>query len=217
MRRSLLTMLLGSAVYGFAVGSQHSFRLGEWNILKFPLLLLATSLLCTLAYYLLAQFITRRLSFGDVIRLAFRAFADTSLLLASLSPVCFFLARTITQPDGEELNEYPMFLGLNVLFIALCGTTAVVRQAGRLLKLHKLSLARSVMIVTAWLGVSLFAGGQCAWYMRPFFGVRSINHLQFMEQSRPDYRGARSFYEAVYHLVNPPPLPKDYRNHGNEH
>ena len=133
MRRSLPTMLLASAVYGFAIGSVYSFRLGEYNILKFPLLLLATSLLCTLAYYLLAKFITRRLSFGDVMRLVFRAFADTSLLLASLSPVCFFLARTITQPDGQELNEYPMFMGLNVLFIALCGRTAVGRQAGRLL------------------------------------------------------------------------------------
>lgn len=216
MRRSLLAMMLGSAAYGFAIGSGHSFRLGEWNLLKFPMLLLATSLLCMPAYYLLAQFITRRLSFGDVVSLIFRAFADTSLLLASLAPVCFFLAQTVTQPDGQELNEYPMFLGLNVLFIALCGTAAVVRQAFRLLKRHELSPARSVMIVVAWLGVSLFAGGQCAWYMRPFFGVRSISHLQFMEQSRPDYRGARSFYEAVYHLVNPPLLPKDYRNHGND-
>jgi hypothetical protein len=216
MRRSLLTLLLGAAAYGFAIGSAHSFRQGEWNLLKFPLLLVATCLLCAPAYYLLAQFIARGLSFGAVLRLVFRAFADASLLLASLAPACFFLAQTITPPDSQGLNEYPMFLGLNVAFIALCGTAAVVRQAGRLLKSHTLSPARSAMIVVVWLGVSLFVGGQCAWYMRPFFGVRTSRPLPFMEGSNPNSRGARSFYEAVYHIVNPPPLPKDYLNHENK-
>lgn len=216
MRRSLLAMLLGSAVYGFAIGSEHSFRLAGWNILKFPLLLSVTSLLCTPAYYVLAQFITRRLSFADVLRLVFRAFGDASLLLASLAPACLFLTQTLTQPSGQDLNEYPMFLGLNMLFIAVCGALAVTHQAARLLKMHKLSLAKSIMILSAWLGVSLFAGGQCAWYMRPFFGVRTISVLPFMEKSNPDYRGARSFYEAVYDLFDPPPLPTDYRNHGNK-
>lgn len=216
MRRSLLTMVLGSAVYGFAIGSAHSVRQGEWNVLKFPLLLLATSLLCAPAYYLLGQFIARGLSFGTVLRLGLRAFADTSLLLASLAPVCFFLAMTLTPPDEQGLNEYPMFLGLNVVFVAVCGTLAVVRQARRLLKSHALSPARSAMIVVAWLAVSLFAGGQCAWYMRPFFGLRTIRYQHFMQGSRPDFRGARSFYEAVYFIVDPPPLPKDYHNYGDE-
>jgi hypothetical protein len=214
MRRALLAMALGSAAYGFAIGSAHSLRLGVWNTVKFPLLLAATSLLCTPAYFLLAQFISARLRFGAVMRLVFGAFADTAILLGSLAPVCYFLARTIAQPAGGDLKEYPMFLGLNVLFVALCGTTAVVRQGGRLLKQHKLSLGRSVMTVAAWLAVSLFAGGQLAWYMRPFVGVRTIHRLPFMEGPNPDYRGARSFYEAVYHLLDPPPLPKDYQSHG---
>ena len=123
MRRSLAYILIGSALYGFAIGSSHSFRLGGRNVVKFPLLILATSLICSLAYYVLAKFISRRgsLSFADVIRLALRAFGDTSVLLASLSPVCFFLARSMVQPDEHDLHEYPLFLGLNVLFIALCG------------------------------------------------------------------------------------------------
>lgn len=216
MLRSLWAILAASAAYGFAVGCVHSPRLGTWNLLKFPALVLATACLCAPAYYLLASFIARRMSFLTVLGLAFRTFADTSLLLAALAPVSLFLALTLTPPEGPCLNEYPMFLGLNVLFIALAGSVALVRQARRFLRQHGLSLRRSLLVVAAWLAVSLFAGGQCAWYMRPFFGVRSIRSLSFMERSRPDYRGARSFYEAVWHLLNPPPLPPDYQRHNEQ-
>ena len=58
-----------------------------------------------------------------------------------------------------------------------------------------------------------FAGGQCAWYLRPFFGPSTIRDIPFIEGSAPDYRGATSFYEAVYHLIHPPPpLPEGYFN-----
>jgi hypothetical protein len=53
--------------------------------------------------------------------------------------------------------------------------------------------------------------------LRPYFGVSTIKDIPFIEGSRPDYRGARSFYEAVYHLMDPPPLPEDYRNYLQGH
>ncbi len=34
-----------------------------------------------------------------------------------------------------------------------------------------------------------------------------------MEGAQPDYRGAANFYEAVYHLLTPPPLPRLYWRH----
>lgn len=213
MPRAILAILLGSAVYGFSAGSVNSLQLATWNLLKFPLLIFLTSLICSPAYYVFSQFVTRELSFRDVCRLSLRTFADVSILLASWAPVAFFLAKTIVQPDQGSLNEYPLFLGLNVLFIGTCGVVALVRQAARLLKGHRLSIPRSVGVMSAWLAVSLFAGGQCAWYLRPFFGCSAIRNPPFMEGSHPDYRGARSFYEAVYHLVDPPPLPREYYRH----
>ena len=62
------------------------------------------------------------------------------------------------------------------------------------------------MFVTAWLALSLFAGGQCAWYMRPFFGIGALkgDSPPFFLGTAPDFRGARSFYEAVWNLVQPP-------------
>ena len=208
--RILFGIVLGSAAYGFAIGSLHSLRLATWNLVKFPLLIFLTSLICAIAYYVFCQFITKRLSFGDVLSLSLRTYRDIAVLLASLSPVAFFLARTVVQPDEQSLNEYPFFLGLNVFFIALCGVVVLVRRALELLRKYELDLRRSVQIILAWLAISLFAGGQCAWYLRPFFGPSTIRDIPFIEGSAPDYRGATSFYEAVYHIAAPPPLPEDY-------
>jgi hypothetical protein len=197
-------------VYGFAIGSLHGWRQACRNLLKLPLLILATSALCALAYTMTAQFIARRLRFRAVSRLALTTYRDVAVLLASLGPVSFFLARTVEQPDVTSLNEYPLFLGLNVCFIALAGTAALVRQAAALLREHRLGGRRSAQVLLAWLALSLFAGGQCAWFLRPFFGPSTIRDLPFIEGRRPDYRGATSFYEAVYDLLDPPPLPRDY-------
>ena len=156
-------------------------------------------------------------TFRDVVQHALTIYRDISILLASLSPVSLFLAKTIVQPHDRDLNEYPFFLGLNVFFIATCGTVALIRRASDLLNNCNVKHRQSVLIILSWLAISLFAGGQCAWYLRPYFGVSTIKDIPFIEGSRPDYRGARSFYEAVYHLMDPPPLPEDYRNYLQGH
>lgn len=206
--------MLAAGLYGFAIGSVHSVRLASWNLWKFPLLILATSLLCGMAYCAFAQFVTRRLSFRDVTALSLRTFRDAALLLASLSPVSFFLARTLIQPSERSLGEYPLFLGLNVFLIALCGSVALVRQTLALLRKHGLPLSASLQIVVAWLALSLFAGGQCAWFLRPFFGPSMIKHPAVIEGWGTDYRGAGNFYEAVYHLLDAPTLPEGWFERG---
>ena len=213
MIRLVLWTVLASALYGFSIASIHSFRLARWNVVKFPLLILSTGVLCGPAYYVFAQLITRKLRLPDVAAMSLRTFRDTSILLASLSPVSYFLARTVAQPVGQDLKEYPFFLQLNLVFISVCGVVALVRQAVRLLRAHGLTVRESVLIVVTWLAISLFAGGQCAWYLRPFFGPSTIRDPRFIEGSHPDIRGATSFYEAVYNLFDRSPLPKEYQRY----
>ncbi len=214
MRRSVLTILWTSAAYGFAIGSVHSLRLAAWDVVKFPALILLTALICAFAFFACTLLVTRELTFADSLRVSLATFADLSTLLASLAPVSWFLALTIAQPTETSLHEYPYFLGLNVVFIACGGALALVRQSLRLARRDRLGTGRSATILAAWLAISLFAGGQCAWYMRPFFGASTIGDPPFMEGSNPDFRGATSFYEAVVHLVAPPVLPDDYARRG---
>lgn len=211
MIKSVPTILVASAVYGFSIGSVHSVRLAAWNLAKFPLLIFSTCLICALAYFAFTLLITRRLTLADVTALSLRTFADLSVLLASLAPVSYFLARTLLRPTPDSLNEYPFFLGLNVLFIACCGSAALARQALRLVRTNGLDVRESATVLAAWLAISLFAGGQCAWYMRPFFEVSTNPNPVFMEGTDPDFRGATSFYEAVWQLVDPPRPSGDVR------
>ena len=60
--------------------------------------------------------------------------------------------------------------------------------------------ARLALLIAAWLTASLFVGAQASWYMRPFCGVRTVD-APFMLGSAPDFRGATSFYEALFHLL----------------
>ena len=64
---------------------------------------------------------------------------------------------------------------------------------------HPWSLPRRLTLVAGWLALSLLVGGQAAWTLRPFFGVRSIPgaETRFFLGSSPDYRGSTNFYEAV--------------------
>jgi hypothetical protein len=203
VKKLVSEICLASATYGVCVGSVHSLTFALRNLVKLPLFILTTCLICALGYYVSGLFISRKLRFAEVQLLSLQTFRELSLLLCSLCPVCLFLAVTVRQPDIWSLNEYPLFLGLNVAFIAMAGAIALVRQASRLLHGHGLGMRRSVAAVGAWLALSLLVGGQCAWYLRPFYGVSTIP-APFFLGTAPDYRGDTSFYGAVWHIVDPP-------------
>ena len=217
MRRDVAALLAASAVYGFSIGCVHSTRFGLHNLVKFPLLFAVTGAACAIAYFLWARLVGGcPFRFADVQRLALRLYRDAALLLAALAPANWFLARTLVPPDHESLHEYPMFLALNVCFIAAAGTLALVRQMRALARYHAWPLAPRLLTVGGWLALSLLVGGQAAWTLRPFFGVRSIpgDQTRFFLGSSPDYRGATNFYEAVYDVIARTPLTLDYVQRG---
>lgn len=93
--RSLAAIVVASGAYGFSAGLVHSSRLAIWNVAKVPLLILSTCAVCALAWIATVQFVTRKLDLRSVAELSSRTFADLSLLLASIAPVCAYLALTI--------------------------------------------------------------------------------------------------------------------------
>jgi hypothetical protein len=202
-----LGVLIGcAALYGFSVGCVHSLEFGLHNLIKFPLLLLVTASVCAVAYHLVASFAGARLRFAEVQELSFALFRDASVILASLSPVGLFLAVSIERPDATGLHEYPLFLGFNVLLIAVSGVTALWRQTRGLMTNASLDRKRGTIVVTSWLLLSLLVGSQAAWFFRPFFGVATISSevTPFFLGTHPDFRGATNFYEAVWQIFSPP-------------
>lgn len=201
--RAVLRVALCAAAYGFTTGAVHSLRFALQNLVKLPLLMLVTASVCAICYYLLARWLARQLDARAVARAAFSIFHDLSVLLAALAPVTLFLALTVKLPDAHGLHEYPLFLSANVLAIALSGTLALVRQCKQMLAVHRVPLRNGALLIAAWLGASLLVGAQASWYLRPFCGVAGVD-APFMLGTTPDFRGATSFYEALYHFVQPP-------------
>ncbi len=208
MTRVLLTMLSCAAAYGFTLGSAHSLTFALRNMIKFPLLIVVTGFICSLAYYGLARIVTSRLSFREIQSLVWNTYRDITVLLVALAPVTLFLALALEQATSRtELGHYPLFLGLNVIFIAVAGILTLGKQALTLVRQHGLPKAQGATVLILWLAISLPVGGQWSWYLRPFFGIRVLGGTNgFCLGTLPDFRGATNFFEAVYNLVDPPQL-----------
>ncbi len=211
--RSVACLVAASSCYGFALGSAHSWLYAQRNLIKFPLLILGTGLVCSLAYFVTARFLGVELAFKKIQRLVLELFRDASVLLVSLSPATFFVARALAATDDSKLGEYGMFLGLNLGLVALCSILALAQQAQRLLAEAKISIARSSTVILVWLLLSLMIGGQGAFWLRPFFGLPATRGQEspFAQGSTPDVRGATNFYEAVWQIIEAPPLPREWR------
>ncbi|MBK9386133.1 MAG: hypothetical protein IPN34_15075 [Planctomycetes bacterium] len=211
--RELASGLLGAAAYGFALGSAHSELYAARNALKFPLLIAVTCMLCAPSTWIAARFLGVQLSFLAVQRSAARLFLDASRLLGGFSPAIFFVAHAARAHDDGKLGRYDEFLALNLLCVALAGSASLLRQSRELWRAQAIARSSARRAVAAWLAISLFTGGQAAFYLRPFFGYpasRGGSPPWFLG-AEPDRRGATNFYEMVWQSLERPPLPELYR------
>ncbi|MEZ6038102.1 MAG: hypothetical protein R3F29_11505 [Planctomycetota bacterium] len=200
--RSAAVLLLGAACYGAAIGAGKNATYVWRSAIKVPLLLLGTAALCATCYHVMARFLGAELRFVAVQRAALRLFRDTAAMLASLSPVALFLARSMEQPEGADLRGYPGFVVANMLFVALAGAVALLQQLRALLRDTAMPRARALAVSATWLLTSLLVGGQLAFWLRPFFGISSLTGAPpFLLGDQPTSTGARNFYEAAWQFV----------------
>ena len=203
MTRQLLTLAGASAIYGFSIGAVHSLVFALRNLIKFPLLLLVTAIVCCLGCALAARALCPSLGFRAVLRAVLAIFTDASVLLAALAPLMLFLALALERADESGLRDYPLFLAINVVAIAGCGSLALFKRTRAIAAQHNLSGQRASAITAAWMLLSLLVGSQWSWYLRPFCGVATVS-APFMLGTEPDFRGATNFYQAVYQIFAAP-------------
>ena len=198
MRRALTT-LAAAALFGYALGAAHSELYATRNLLKFPLLIVITAGVCALSYYVVARSLLVPLSFAGVQRASWRLFHDTSIMLASVGPATFFIARALRATDDGRMGGYHGYLAFNFVAIAIAGSIALIRQALALLREHGVAHARATALVALWLTLTLAVGGQAAFVMRPFFGIPATRGFTppFFLGDAPDVRGATNFFEAL--------------------
>lgn len=196
-RRLLLCVgiiVLGAGLYGAAMGWWRDPRQGLYTALKFPLIILLTTIGNSLLNAMLAPLLGLNLSWRQSFLSILMSFTIASAVLGSFSPLAAYVVWN-TPPlsaDGRvSVGAYSFIQVMHVGVIAFAGVVGNLRLA-QLLRALSGSRPAAGRVLAAWLAGNLFLGSQLSWMLRPFIGSPGLP-VEFLRESA--FKG--NFYEAV--------------------
>lgn len=191
---NVAVILLGAGLYGAAMGWWREPLQGLYVAVKFPLVILLTTLGNALLNAMLAPLLGLNISFRQSLLAILMSFTITAAVLGAFSPLAAFVvwnAPPMT-PDVKSTLTYGFIKLLHVAVIAFAGIAGTVRLFQLLTQLGgSKAVARRVLF--AWLAGNLFLGSQLTWIARPFIGAP---HLPVVFLRDTALRG--NFYENVF-------------------
>ncbi len=188
----------GAGFYGAAMGWWRAPRQALYVALKFPLIILLTTLGNALLNGMLAPLLGLNLTFRQALLAILMSYTIASTILAAFSPLLLFLVWNV--PPLVPGNQIPTstYLAIQltqVAAIAFAGVAANLRLMQLLRHLSaNASIARRVLL--AWLTGNLFLGSQLSWILRPFIGSPFLE-VEFLRHNA--FQG--NFYESVFHAI----------------
>jgi hypothetical protein len=193
----LAIIILGSGCYGAAMGWWRDPQEALYVALKFPVIILLTTLGNALINAMLAPLLGLNMSVRESISTVIISFTVTSAILGAFSPIMMFaIWNAPAMVSGMAYSPaYNFLLLANVLVITLAGTTGNLRLY-QLLQHFGQSREVALRVLFAWQASNLFLGSQLSWIMRPFIGSPNLP-VEFL---RPNALHG-NFYEAVAHAL----------------
>jgi hypothetical protein len=190
-----VVIFAGAGLYGAAMGWWRDPRQGLFVALKFPLIILFTTLGNALLNAMLAPLLGLNIGFRQSLLAILMSFTIAAAILGSFSPLAAFLiwnAPPLSAASRVSDFTYGVIQLSHVAVIAFAGIVANLRLVQLLRELGgSLSAARRVLV--AWLAGNLFLGSQLSWIFRPFIGSPGLP-VEFLRPS--PLKG--SFYETVF-------------------
>ena len=187
----------GAGLYGAAMGWWRDPMQALFVAIKFPLVILLTTLGNALLNAMLAPLLGLNISFRQSLLAVLMSFAITAAILGAFSPLVAFMvwnAPPMT-PDVKSTPAYALIKLTHVVVIAFAGIAGNVRLFQLLTQVGgSKTVARRVLF--AWLAVNLFLGSQLTWIARPFIGTPQLP-VQFLR----DTAFQSNFYEDVFRTV----------------
>jgi hypothetical protein len=190
----LLTIIIGGASYGAVMGAWRGELQAYYVAVKFPLLILLTTLGSGLFNGMMAPLLGLNISFRQSLLAILMSFAISSAILGSLSPLMAFIVWNTPEVStgARGFLSHSFILLSHVAAIGFAGMASNFRLR-QLLEQLSGSRRTANKILFAWLAGNLFLGSQLSWILRPFIGSPGLT----MEFLRPDaFYG--NFYEAVF-------------------
>ena len=191
----VISIFVGAGFYGAAMGCWRDPWQGVFVAIKFPLIVLLTTLGNGLINGMFAPLLGLNLGFRQSMQAVLISFTIAATILGSFSPLVFFMVWNAPAMSAHVASAYSFIQLTHVILIAFAGITANVRLVQLLRRLSG-SVAVSRRVLFAWLTVNLFLGSQLCWILRPFIGSPGLP-VQFL---RPDaFRG--NFFESVFRSI----------------
>ena len=193
----IAVIVVGAGAYGAAMGWWRHPMQALFVGIKFPLIILLTTLGNALLNSMLAPLLGLNLTLRQSLLAVLMSFAITAAILGAFSPLMAFLVWNAPPmaSDVKSTTAYALIKLLHVVVIAFAGIAGNVRLFQLLQQLAgNRSVAKRVLV--AWLTVNLFLGSQLTWIARPFIGAPQLDVVFLREGA---LKG--NFYENVFQTV----------------
>jgi hypothetical protein len=190
-------VILGAGFYGAAMGWWRDPQQALYVAIKFPLIILLTTLGNVLINGMLAPLLGLNIPFRQSFSAIVMSFTIAAAILGAFSPLIAFMVWNAPDLAAKNFSgsTYNFILLAHVSVIALAGATGNVRLFQLLARLGG-SRAVALRVQFAWLAGNLFLGSQLSWILRPFIGSPTLP-VEFVRQAA--FHG--NFFEAVFHAL----------------
>ena len=193
----IAVIIVGAGLYGAAMGWWRDPQQAFYVAIKFPLIILLTTLGNALLNAMLAPLLGLNIQFRQSFSAILMSFTIAAAILGAFSPLMAFMVWNAPSmsPEAVSGSTYSFIKLIHVAAIAFAGTMGNARLFQLLAQLGgSRTVARRVLF--AWLAGNLFLGSQLSWILRPFIGSPSLP-VEFFRATA--LHG--NFYENVFHSL----------------
>ena len=190
-------IIVGAGLFGAAMGWWRDPQQALYVAIKFPLIILLTTVGNALLNAMLAPLLGLNIPFRQSFSAILMSFVIAAAILGAFSPLLAFLVWNAPPMSPEAVSgaTYSFIKLTNVAAIAFAGAVGNARLFQLLTRLGG-RRAVAFRVLFAWLAGNLFLGSQLSWILRPFIGSPSLP-VEFFRATA--LHG--NFYENVFHSL----------------
>ena len=189
-------IVAGTGLYGAAMGYWRDPLQALFVAVKFPLIILLTTLGNGLLNGMLAPLLGLNLGFRQCLQSVLMSHTITAAILGAFSPVVFFMIWNAPPMSAHDRTGYDVIMLSHVLVIAFAGMAGNLRLS-QLLQRVSGSVGISRRVLFAWLAGNLLLGSQLSWILRPFIGAPDLP-VEFLRKEA--FNG--NFFETIFHAIH---------------
>jgi hypothetical protein len=190
----IAVIVLGAGFYGAAMGWWRDPQQALYVAIKFPLIILLTTLGNALINGMFAPLLGLNIPFRQSFSAIVMSFTIASAILGAFSPLIAFMVWN-APPMSAQAVSIPAYNLIKLTHVAVVTFAGTMGNARLLQLLVRLGGSRAVgfRVLFAWLAGNLFLGSQLSWILRPFIGVPALP-VEFLRTGA--LHG--NFYENVF-------------------